>query len=52
MDIYKELVLKKINFLFKRRQSVGKVKLFFNVAELLRKVYEGIAALVRKVAVN
>ena len=31
---------------------MGKVKFYFNVAELLWKVYRGIAALLRKVAVN
>ena len=31
---------------------MGKVKFYFNVAELLWKVYRGTAALLRKVAVN
>lgn len=42
--IYNVLVLKIIKFLFKHRQSIGKVKLCCNVAGLLRKVYRGIAA--------
>ena len=50
--IYNEVVLKKIKFLFEHRQSMGKVKLYFNVAGLLLKVYRGIASLLRKVAVN
>ena len=31
---------------------MGKVKLCFNFARLLRKVYRGVAALLMKVAVN
>lgn len=50
--IYNVLVLKIIKFLFKHRQSIGKVKLYSNVAGLRRKVYRGIAALLQKVAVN
>ena len=37
---------------FKHRQSLGKVKLYFDVARLLRKVYSGIAPSFRKVDVS
>ena len=47
-----ELVLKIIQFLLKHRQSMGKVKLYFKVTRLLRKVYRGIAALLQTVAVD
>ena len=47
-----ELVLKIIQFLLKHRQSMGKVKLYFKVTGLLRKVYRGTAALLLTVAVD
>ena len=40
-----KLVLKTIKFLFKHRQSIGKVKLYFSIGGLLQKVYRGIATL-------
>ena len=52
LRISRGYITKVIEFLFKQRQSKGKVKLYFNVAGLLRKVYRGIAALLWKVAVN
>ena len=47
-----ELVLKIIQFLLKHRQSMGKVKLYFKVTGLLRRVSRGIAALLQTVAVD
>lgn len=40
-----KLVLKITKFLFKHRQSIGKVKLYFSIRGLLQKVYRGIATL-------
>ena len=51
-SISNELFSEIIKFIFKQRQSMGKVKLYFNVAGLLRKVYRGIAALLRKFDVS
>ena len=46
------MVLKIIQFLLKHRQSMAKVKLYFKVTGLLRKVYRGIAALLQTVAID
>ena len=40
--IYKELLLKKINFLLKRRKSMGKVKLFYTSRDYFGKSIEAL----------